>query len=140
MTLTSLYDIYISLFDSISYHLGTSSLSQMLKDLRCQRLAPHTTRKETVKVFTVFIVFLFIFSLPLPGLVMNTLWKILDRSRWRGIATTWATTMAYAVAVSVQVYAVMRTRSMLMMAIVIMSLFLNLLALQGIGEEEEEES
>jgi hypothetical protein len=29
---------------------------------------------------------------------------------------------------------------MLMMAIVIMSLFLNLLALQGIGEEEEEES
>ena len=34
----------------------------------------------------------------------------------------------------------MRTRSMLMMAIVIMSLFLNLLALQGIGEEEEEES
>lgn len=37
--------IYISLFDSTSYHLGTSSLSQILKDLRCQRLAPHRIQR-----------------------------------------------------------------------------------------------
>ena len=132
--------IYISLFDSISYHLGTSSLSQILKGLRCQRLAPHTTRKGTVKVFTVFIIFMFVLSLPLPGLIMDTMWKILDRSRWRGIATTWATAMAYAVAITIQAYVIINTRSGLIMAVAGMAFFLNLIALQGMGEEEEEES
>ena len=91
-------------------------------------------------MFTVFIVFLFIFSLPLPGLIMDTMWKILDRSRWRGIATTWATAMAYAVAITIQAYVIINTRSGLIMAVAGMAFFLNLIALQGMGEEEEEES
>ena len=91
-------------------------------------------------MFTVFIVFLFIFSLPLPGLVMNTMWKTFPRSsRWRGVATAWATATAYAVAISIQTYVIMSTRSGLIMAVAGMAFFLNLIALQGMGEEEEKE-
>lgn len=89
-------------------------------------------------MFTVFIIFMFVLSLPLPGLIMDTMWKILDRSRWRGIATTWATAMAYAVAITIQAYVIINTRSGLIMAIVAVSFFLNLIAFQGMGEEEEE--
>lgn len=90
-------------------------------------------------MFTVFIVFLFIFSLPLPGLVMDTAWRVLSDSRWRGIATIWLTAMAYAVAIAIQTYAIVYTRSGLIMAVAAMCFFFNLLALQGMGEEEEKE-
>ncbi len=68
-------------------------------------------------MFTVFIIFMFVLSLPLPGLIMDTMWKILDGSQWRGIATTWATAMAYAVAITIQTYVIINTRSGLIMAI-----------------------
>ncbi len=88
-------------------------------------------------MFTALIVFLFVFSLPLPSLAMCTTWRSMEGSRWRGIATAWLTATAYAVAVSVQAYTIVCTRSMLIMIIIIISFFFNLLALQGIGEEEE---
>ena len=91
-------------------------------------------------MFTALIVFLFVFSLPLPSLAMCTTWRSMEGSRWRGIATTWATAMAYAVAITIQAYVIINTRSGLIMAVAGMAFFLNLIALQGMGEEEEEES
>ena len=89
-------------------------------------------------MFIALVVFLFVFSLPLPGLVMSTVWRILEGSRWRNVATSWLTAMAYAIAISIQTYVIMSTRSGLIMAVAGMAFFLNLIALQGMGEEEEE--
>lgn len=89
-------------------------------------------------MFIALVVFLFVFSLPLPGAVMYTAWVATASSRWRSIATIWLTAMAYAVAIAVQTYAIVYTRSGLIMAVAAMCFFFNLLALQGMGEEEEE--
>lgn len=88
-------------------------------------------------MFIALVVFLFVFSLPLPGAVMYTTW-VATSPRWRNIATIWLTAMAYAIAIAVQVYAIVYTHSGLIMAVAAMSFFFNLLALQGIGEEKEE--
>jgi hypothetical protein len=57
----------------------------MLKDLRCQRLAPHTTRKE--KAVSSFLDTIAVFVVFAPWLLGVTVNKALERSRWRGIAT-----------------------------------------------------
>ena len=81
----SLYDIYISLFDSTSYHLGASSSSRILEDLRCQRLAPH--RIQEGKAMNAFLDIVSIFAAIVPWLVGVTVSITLENSRWRGIAT-----------------------------------------------------
>ena len=88
-------------------------------------------------MFIALVVFLFVFSLPLPGAVMYTTW-VAASPRWRNIATIWLTAMAYAVAISIQTYVIMSTRSGFIMTVAGMAFFLNLIALQGMGEEEEE--
>ena len=90
-------------------------------------------------MFIALVVFLFVFSLPLPGAVMYTAWVATANSRWRSIATIWLTAMAYAIAISIQVYVIISTKSGLIMAVAAMAFFLNLIALQGMGEEEKEE-
>ena len=57
----------------------------MLKDLRCQRLAPHTTRKE--KAVSSFLDTIAVFVVFAPLLVGATVNKAFESNRWRDVAT-----------------------------------------------------
>jgi hypothetical protein len=72
----------------------------MLKDLRCQRLAPHRVRKEkAVSSFLDTIAVLIIFSPLLVGATVN---KAFESSRWRGVATCIAVIAALTVVFTFQ--------------------------------------
>ena len=66
----------------------------MLKDLRCQRLAPHTTQKG--RAMNAFLDVISIFSALAPWLLGVTVNITLENSKWRGIATCAAVITALA--------------------------------------------
>lgn len=83
-------------------------------------------------MFTVFIVLLFVVSLPFPGMVMYAL----DKARYNTIIR-WSAAAAFAVALSIQVCIIEHTRSVIALLATGITLAFNLIVFQGMREEED---
>jgi len=80
--------------------IGASSSSQTLEGLRCQRLAPHRTRKE--KAVSSFLDTISIFIVFAPWLLGATVNKAFESDRWRDVATCIAVIAALTVVFTFQ--------------------------------------